>query len=56
MAAEPTSLGIGIAVAGAIAFGIWHFTKSRRKQKEEKKRYSNLTNTPINAEYPLRGK
>jgi hypothetical protein len=37
MAAEPTSLGIGIAVAGAIAFGIWHFTKSRRKQKEEKR-------------------
>jgi hypothetical protein len=37
MAAEPTSLGIGIAVAGAIAFGILYFTKSRRKQKEEKR-------------------
>jgi hypothetical protein len=36
MAAEPTSLGIGIAVTGAIAFGILYFTKSRRKQKEKK--------------------
>jgi hypothetical protein len=36
MAAEPTSVGIGIAVAGAIAFGIWYFTKSRRKQIEKR--------------------
>lgn len=36
MAAEPTSRGIGIAVAGAIAFGIWYFTKSRRKQREKR--------------------
>jgi hypothetical protein len=36
MAAEPTSVGIGIAVAGAIAFGIWYFTKSRRKKREKR--------------------
>ena len=35
MAAEPTSLGIGIAVAGAIAFGVWYFTKFRRKQRQK---------------------
>jgi hypothetical protein len=36
MAAEPTSIGVGIAVAGAIAFGIWYFTRSRRKQREKR--------------------
>jgi hypothetical protein len=36
MAAEPTSMGIGIAVAGAMAFGIWYFTRARRKQREKR--------------------
>ena len=29
-AAEPTTIGIGIAVAAAIAATIWYFTRSRR--------------------------
>ena len=32
--AEPTTLGVGVAVAGAIAFGLWYLTR-RRKQKEK---------------------
>ena len=36
MAAETTSLGIGTAVPEAIAFGMWYFTKSRRKQREKR--------------------
>jgi len=32
--AEPTTLGIGAAVAGAIAFGVWYLRR-RRKQKEK---------------------
>lgn len=32
--AEPTTLGIGIAAAGAIAFGVWYFRRRKRKEKE----------------------
>jgi hypothetical protein len=33
--AEPTTLGVGAAVAGAIAFGVWYLRRRRRKQKEK---------------------
>jgi len=33
--AEPTTLGVGAAVAGAIAFGVWYLRRRRRKRKEK---------------------
>jgi hypothetical protein len=39
MTAEPTSLGVSLVVAGAIAFAIWFLRKSRlKKGKAERKR------------------
>jgi LPXTG-motif cell wall-anchored protein len=35
--AEPTTLGIGIAAAGAIAFGVWYFRR-RKKQRDRQLR------------------
>jgi hypothetical protein len=33
---EPTTLGIGVAAAGAIAFGLWYLRRRRRAQKENR--------------------
>jgi hypothetical protein len=33
---EPTTLGIGVAAAGAIAFGLWYLRRRRRVQKENR--------------------
>ena len=39
MTAEPTSLGLSVIVAGAIAFAIWFLRKTRLKRgKAERKR------------------
>jgi hypothetical protein len=39
MTAEPTSLGVSVIVAGAIAFAIWFLRKLRLKRgKTERKR------------------
>ena len=32
--AEPTTLGIGIAAAGVIAFGVWYFRRRKQKDRE----------------------
>jgi LPXTG-motif cell wall-anchored protein len=32
--AEPTTLGIGIAAAGTIAFGAWYFRRRKQKERE----------------------
>jgi hypothetical protein len=37
MTAEPTSLGFGVIVAGAIAFAIWCFRKLKRTKTERKR-------------------
>jgi hypothetical protein len=34
--AEPTTLGVGAAVAGAIAFGVWYLRRRRRRKQKEK--------------------
>lgn len=38
MAAEPTSLGIGIVIAGAMTFLMWCYRKLKRRAKQEDNR------------------
>lgn len=33
---EPTTLGVGIATAAAIAFGVWYFRRRRYKNRKLK--------------------
>ncbi|MDQ4012368.1 MAG: hypothetical protein M3114_04025 [Thermoproteota archaeon] len=33
---EPTTLGIGVAAAGAIAFGLWYLRRRRGRRRAQK--------------------